>query len=54
MQDAGEITPEFFFFPEFLLNVNGLEFGQTEEGELINSIKLPDWAKDDPRVFVML
>ena len=54
MSDVRELTPEFFYLPEFLLNANGYDFGSKQaNGELVDNVKLPAWAKGDPHVFVM-
>lgn len=50
--DVRELIPEFFFLPEFLINGNRLHLGQRANGEYLNDIKLPPWAKD-AREFVI-
>jgi hypothetical protein len=53
MSDVRELTPEFFYLPEFLTNVNKYDFGTKQaSGELVNNVKLPPWAKGDPHVFI--
>ncbi|KAI9731699.1 MAG: hypothetical protein M1834_004488 [Cirrosporium novae-zelandiae] len=53
MTDVRELTPEFFYLPEFLVNMNGYNFGiRQETGEAIDSVELPPWAKGDPKIFV--
>ncbi|KAK5170308.1 beige protein-like 1 [Saxophila tyrrhenica] len=53
MGDVRELTPEFFYLPEFLLNVNRYDFGVKQAaGEVVNHVKLPPWAKGDPHIFV--
>ena len=53
MTDVRELTPEFFFLPEFLVNLNEFDFGTRQNSEQsIGSVELPPWAKGDPRVFV--
>lgn len=32
MSDVRELTPEFFFLPEFLTNCNAVEFGEQRPG----------------------
>ena len=32
MSDVRELTPEFFYLPEFLTNYNALEFGERSKG----------------------
>ncbi|KAB8754750.1 hypothetical protein FH972_026541 [Carpinus fangiana] len=51
--DVRELTPEFFYLPEFLVNINNYNFGAKEgSGEVINNVKLPPWAKSDPAIFI--
>ncbi|GIZ45777.1 hypothetical protein CKM354_000893000 [Cercospora kikuchii] len=53
MSDVRELTPEFFYLPEFLVNINKYDFGAKQvSGELVNDVKLPKWAKGDPHVFI--
>jgi hypothetical protein len=53
MSDVRELTPEFFYLPEFLTNVNGYEFGTKQgSGEAVNNVRLPKWAKGDPHIFI--
>ncbi|KAF2215099.1 hypothetical protein CERZMDRAFT_35689 [Cercospora zeae-maydis SCOH1-5] len=53
MSDVRELTPEFFYLPEFLVNINKYDFGAKQvSGELVNDVKLPKWAKGDPHIFV--
>ena len=51
--DVRELIPEFFYLPEFLLNINRFDFGITQAGEVIDDVELPPWAKDDSRLFVL-
>lgn len=50
--DVRELTPEFFYLPEFLVNSNRFDFGATQAGSRIDDVDLPPWAKGDPRLFV--
>jgi WD40 repeat protein len=53
MTDVRELTPEFFYLPEFLMNINKYDFGAKQgSGEVVNNVKLPPWAQGDPYVFV--
>jgi len=52
MADVRELTPEFFFLPDFLTNVNGYDFGLRASGERIDEVALPPWAKGDPTIFI--
>ncbi|GAA5931772.1 hypothetical protein JCM10213_005852 [Rhodosporidiobolus nylandii] len=50
--DVRELIPEFFYLPDFLTNVNGVDFGKRQDGESIDDVVLPPWAKGDPRLFI--
>ncbi|QDS69334.1 hypothetical protein FKW77_003516 [Venturia effusa] len=50
--DVRELTPEFFYLPEFLVNGNNFNFGLTQRGHAIDNVKLPPWAKGDPQIFI--
>ncbi|KAI9471033.1 MAG: hypothetical protein EXX96DRAFT_491090 [Benjaminiella poitrasii] len=53
MGDVRELIPEFFYLPEFLTNVNKFNFGVKQgTGEAIDSIALPPWAHNDPKIFI--
>ena len=53
MTDVRELTPEFFYLPEFLTNINGYNFGEKQAtGEEISDVHLPPWAKGDPHIFI--
>jgi hypothetical protein len=53
MSDVRELTPEFFYLPEFLVNSNEYNFGVTQgTGQTIGNVLLPPWAKGDPHVFI--
>eukprot|EP00977_Amphora_coffeiformis_P013109 scaffold3364_cov161-Amphora_coffeaeformis.AAC.4 len=54
LQDVRELIPEFFFLPDFLVNTNGFDFGETQRGKAVHDVTLPPWAKGDPRLFVQL
>ncbi|EAX88735.1 Beige/BEACH domain containing protein [Trichomonas vaginalis G3] len=45
INDYRELIPEFFYFPEFLLNLNGFDFGQVRD-EKVDDVKLPPWSKN--------
>ena len=46
ISDVRELIPEFFFLPEFLINREKYNFGKTQQGETVNDVSLPKWAKD--------
>jgi hypothetical protein len=51
--DVRELTPEFYYLPEFLLNLNKYEFGFRQNAtEAIDAVELPPWAKGDPKLFI--
>ncbi|KAH6630350.1 hypothetical protein B0J18DRAFT_488148 [Chaetomium sp. MPI-SDFR-AT-0129] len=51
--DVRELTPEFFYLPDFLTNINGYNFGVRQGGNgPIDNVVLPPWAKGDPKVFI--
>jgi len=50
--DVRELTPEFYYLPEFLQNINSYDFGVKQGGEVINDVQLPPWAKGDPHLFI--
>ncbi|OQN95747.1 hypothetical protein B0A48_17937 [Cryoendolithus antarcticus] len=53
MSDVRELTPEFYYLPEFLTNLNGYDFGVKQGGgEVVSDVKFPAWAKGDPQVFI--
>ena len=53
MTDVRELTPEFFYLPEFLVNLNNYEFGARQtSSRSISSVELPPWAKGDPKIFI--
>ncbi|KAK1289926.1 hypothetical protein QJS10_CPB18g01551 [Acorus calamus] len=47
---AGTV-PELFYLPEVLINENSIDFGTTQLGGKLDSVKLPPWA-DNPIDFV--
>ncbi|XP_065679524.1 neurobeachin-like protein 1 isoform X2 [Hydra vulgaris] len=44
--DIKELIPEFFFFPEFLINMNKFCLGNLQDGTQVDDVILPPWAKD--------
>ena len=47
-----ELTPEWYCNPSFLRNSNNLKLGTSQDGELIDDVVLPPWAKGSPEKFV--
>ncbi|KAL5271329.1 hypothetical protein ACHWQZ_G001835 [Mnemiopsis leidyi] len=46
MADVKELIPELFYLPELFVNDNQYELGLDDEGNSVNTVKLPPWAKD--------
>lgn len=42
--DVKELIPEFFYLPEFLMNMNNFDLGTLQTGQRINDVILPAWA----------
>nr|XP_054599164.1 neurobeachin-like protein 1 isoform X1 [Nothobranchius furzeri] len=50
--DVKELIPEFFYFPEFLENLNAFDLGRLQiSKESVNDVVLPKWAKS-PEDFI--
>ncbi|XP_056618979.1 LOW QUALITY PROTEIN: neurobeachin-like protein 2 [Triplophysa dalaica] len=50
--DVKELIPEFFYFPEFLQNLNGFDLGSLQmNNETVNNVVLPAWASS-PEDFI--
>ncbi|XP_030131885.4 WD repeat- and FYVE domain-containing protein 4 [Taeniopygia guttata] len=54
MSDVRELTPEFFYLPEFLTNANHFELGCMQDGTVLGDVQLPPWADGDPHKFIFL
>lgn len=52
--DVKEMIPEFFFLPEFLINHEGFDFGLRQSEERVDSVQLPPWCLNDPRLFILI
>ncbi|ETI23857.1 hypothetical protein G647_05664 [Cladophialophora carrionii CBS 160.54] len=52
MTDVRELTPEFYYLPEFLVNINNFDFGTRQTSQSIGNVELPPWARGDPRIFI--
>ncbi|XVF79928.1 hypothetical protein PTKIN_Ptkin15bG0029600 [Pterospermum kingtungense] len=46
MSDVKELVPELFYLPEMLTNENLIDFGTTQLGGKLDSVKLPPWAQN--------
>ncbi|XP_064636479.1 neurobeachin-like isoform X3 [Lineus longissimus] len=42
--DVKELLPEFYYLPEMFTNSNKFNFGQNEEGNVVDGVELPRWA----------
>jgi len=52
MTDVKELIPEFYYWPEFLMNQNCYNFGYRQCNELVNHVNLPKWADGNTRIFI--
>ncbi|GKB07990.1 BEACH domain-containing protein B isoform X1 [Tanacetum coccineum] len=52
--DVKELVPEFFYMPEFLVNSNSYHLGVKQDGEPLNDVGLPPWAKGSPEEFISI
>ncbi|THU62740.1 hypothetical protein C4D60_Mb01t08320 [Musa balbisiana] len=50
--DVKELIPEFFYMPEFLVNLNSYHLGVKQDGEPLGDVALPPWAKGSPEEFI--
>ena len=46
MADVRELIPEFFYLPDFLENRNNFDLGTKQNGEVLDDVVLPAWAKN--------
>lgn len=44
--DVKELTPEWYYLPQFLSNCNDVDFGKRQDGVVVNDVILPSWASD--------
>ncbi|KAK7256659.1 hypothetical protein RIF29_30113 [Crotalaria pallida] len=51
MSDVKELVPELFYLPEVLTNENSIDFGTTQLGGKLDTVRLPVWA-DSPVDFI--
>ncbi|CAG8463161.1 6634_t:CDS:10 [Paraglomus brasilianum] len=51
--DVRELIPEFFYQPEFLTNHNNFDLGVRQDGQRLNEVVLPKWAKT-PEEFIRI
>ncbi|KAF7825980.1 BEACH domain-containing protein C2 isoform X1 [Senna tora] len=46
MSDVKELVPELFYLPEVLTNENLIDFGTTQLGGKLDTVRLPSWAEN--------
>lgn len=46
-----ELIPEMFTLPEMFVNYNEFDFGENQLKAKINDTILPNWARNEPRIF---
>lgn len=51
--DVRELTPEFFYMPEFLRNLNRLDLGVKQDKTHVGDVVLPKWASS-PEEFILI
>eukprot|EP01132_Coremiostelium_polycephalum_P008547 gene8547-10508_t len=51
--DVKELTPEFFYLPDFLINGNQVNFGVKQNGKVLDDVVLPPWA-NSPYHFIWM
>jgi hypothetical protein len=55
--DVRELTPEFYYLPEFFLNLNDLNLGiRTDHNmnkQVVNHVELPKWSDNNPYEFII-
>jgi hypothetical protein len=44
VSDVRELVPEFYYLPEFLINIQHYDFGVTQVKERVHNVKLPLWG----------
>ena len=45
--------PEFFYFPEFLCNINRFDMGVMQDDTRVGDVALPPWANGSARQFIL-
>lgn len=46
ISDVRELVPEFYYLPEFLLNIEHHNFGLTQMKERVHNVHLPAWSSN--------
>ena len=52
--DVKELIPEFYYFPDFLYNVNSYPLGTTQAGKDVSTVELPPWAHHSAVNFIRI
>lgn len=52
--DVKELLPEFFTCPDIFTNTNSFPLGEKQDGQSVDSVKLPPWANGSPHEFIRL
>lgn len=52
--DVKELTPEFFYLSDFLVNNEGFNYGIRQSGEQVNDVILPPWSEMSARLFTFI
>ncbi|KAJ6241521.1 beige/beach-related [Anaeramoeba flamelloides] len=52
---VAELCPEFFYLPEFLININKHNYGKLTKTEtVVDDVKLPPWSNNDADEFIRM
>lgn len=54
ISDVRELIPEFFYMPEFCLNLEKHDLGLQTSGNRVHNLKLPKWAHENPYFFICM
>jgi hypothetical protein len=49
-----ELIPEMYYLPEAFVNFNEFNFGNNQNQVTVNDVRLPEWAKEEPRLYVKM
>lgn len=50
--DVKELIPEFFYLPDFLGNKNKLDLGLKQDGNHVDDVELPKWARSNEEFII--
>jgi Beige/BEACH domain len=50
--EVKELTPEWYCNPSFLKNSNNFKLGTSQDGDVLDDVVLPPWAKGSPEKFI--